>query len=873
MGNKIAVGTEICADLPPLIDTSLDCSLCTIGFPQFGGRFGVSFYTDNFCPTDAVEPQASIWMNGWYTNFGQLKCQQPGPEDEPDPGLFVARGQFSSVGYVNPLTGRGSSHKFRFTTEIRPTSEYTMSVKWICEVLGPRSVWQPYSSLTFSVVEVLGPHDDATLPYRGRMYVPENATTYVRWKGETRSYPPSASPAKGDIYTTDWSRTVSPPLTFLPPPFPPNTPFGWAFMWDGKKWQGAGSLSRWDIERIRADTGEPIPMSRFVPISVNTSIAGFGDGITAAKFTLGLESMREGCGGGGNQFPLCGMWFPLKGDTHPGAWHTCFRVIMEPDGGLPFFSTIGADTPDCGKVFRVSDGTIQYGPFCGCDKVVKTVHGKWEAQKNDDLPCYFPEVVTIGVPGEDVATVQEIQTNGTGSLVVKQLDGGKIWACHGIATGEDPNSQHKCSLMDWDFCEVTADKVVATGSPYVYKLRFEKHKLTMWLHALRFPSDPIMPVGCGPHEFDSWLWWCVNSEPLASKTRPPAATSGPFKTLAECIAQCVPAYPKKWYCVNNSCGEYDYEPAGFTSGPHDTEADCQAGCQPPPPESKWWCLDGNCSKAETQPSGSTGPYNTEANCNAACSKPPDFTPGWYCVETNGVRNCNWLTADDPGITDGPFQSETECSGNCQVGPSQDVWICDARVGSCVQMNRQTAMDAGLDFYESAGECQANCNTDPDQPSNPYQGYYCVPETNPVLKQQTYTCISWGGTTGPPSGASGGVYSTLDDCVKGCSGPPTIPFWCVEMADHSLACGQAVTAPPATVSGPYPTAIACFENCVIVVDPITMAPKTRSVTVRPSAPTSVRSLQSLSTVSDLSIIERLKKPCTRRGARLPLMGYG
>jgi|688.fasta_scaffold07216_13 hypothetical protein len=496
MGNRVSVGTEICADAPPLIETSLDCSLCTIGFPQFGGRFLISFYSGDFCPTDALEPSPSIWLQGMYPKMTQLKCVQPGYDQEPDPGLFAGEGIFGSVSYLNPATNRSAAQQFRHRVEVRPTSEYTMNLKWTCQVLGPRSIWSPYSSLNIEVVEVLGPNDSTATPYRSRQFVPVSGTSYVRWAGETRTYPPPAGAARGDIYTTQWSLEQDPPLQFLPDPFPPQTPAGWAFVWDGSKWNGYGSATRWDIEKIRADNGQPITMRRYIPISVDTSIAGEGDGVASAGITLGLESMREGCGGGGNSFPICGMWFPIKDDSNDGAWHTCFRVITQPDGGLPWMTQIGADQTDCGKRFLVNDGTVQYGPYCGCDKVIMKAWGRWESQKNDAIPCYYPEVVSIGVPGEAVAQVQEIQTNGTGSIVIKQLDGGKIWACHGISQGEDPTSPDKCSKMDWDFCEVTMDKVVTTGSPYVYKLRFDQHKLTMWLHSLRFPSDPILPEPC-----------------------------------------------------------------------------------------------------------------------------------------------------------------------------------------------------------------------------------------------------------------------------------------------------------------------------------------------------------------------------------------
>ena len=886
MGNRVAVGTEICADLPALIDTSLDCSLCTIGFPQFGGRFGVSFHTSNFCVVGGVEPSPSVWINGMYTQFGQLKCKQPG-DSEPDPGLFAGIGQFSGIGYTNPVTGRGSSHKFRYTVDVRPTSEYTLDVNWICQVIGPRSIWHPYSALRFEMVEVLGPNDDPSIPYRNRMYAPTSGTSYTRWKGETYSYPPPAG-AKGDIYTTEWSKA----LQYLPAPFPPQTGGGMAFMWNGDKWAEYGFLTRWDIEKKRADNGQSINLRTHVPIAVDTSIAGAGDGITSAMFILGLESMREGCGGGGNSFPACGMWFPTLNDSYGSGWHTCFRVITQPDGGLPWFTTIGADTPDCGKVFRVDDGTIQYGPFCGCDKLEKTVHGKWRSLKNDDLPCYFPEVVTIGVPGEDTATVQEIQTNGTGSIVVKQLDGGKIWACHGIATGEDPASPNKCSLMDWEFVEVTSDKVVATGSPYVYKLRFESHKLTMWLHSLRFPSDPIMPDACAPQTPPAWKWKCVNG-----KCEP--AADGQYKTLDECQKACETPPPKKWWCVGGTCVESVTPPVGNTGGPWDTADECSSSCKPDDGggTSKWWCIYGTLLERETSPHpDALGPYTSSAAANCG---PPEMV--WHCAESGPARISRWEATErgfqyygteqevidsgcgvppedrnywcitgnchyhetPPPYGEGPF-TEFECLERCGGEPPPvfepaiycvEVGGVNSGLTACTNLG-EPASGIVSGPYQKMEDCWFYCGNSgggPGDGSSPYSGYYCVPETNPTRAGGTpYTCISWGGTSGPPAGATGGKYATLEACVAGCAGTPdpdepSIPYWCVQTGQIGVKqCARAVTAPPGTVSGPYLTQTECASACQSTAPPDS-----------PVMPTS-RSIHP---------IERLKLPCVNMGESL------
>jgi len=84
------------------------------------------------------------------------------------------------------------------------------------------------------------------------------------------------------------------------------------------------------------------------------------------SMTIGTEALREGCGGGGNAFPVCGMWAPIADDSQGHAWHTCFRAIVKQTNGNSWdlsAKQLGVDMPDCGKKFLVDDGTIQYGPF------------------------------------------------------------------------------------------------------------------------------------------------------------------------------------------------------------------------------------------------------------------------------------------------------------------------------------------------------------------------------------------------------------------------------------------------------------------------------------------------------------------------------
>ena len=322
-------------------------------------------------------------------------------------------------------------------------------------------------------------------------------------------------------------------------------------------------------------------------------------------------------------------------------------------------------------------------------------------------------------------------------------------------------------------------------------------------------------------------------------------------TPPSCPAGPPPAPPTpttKFWCVNGSCVSGTTAPSGATGGPYATSEECSGACQPAPPTALWYCSNGFCIQASTPPPGALVGYSTQSACLANCSSIPPSQGSWWCVpDQNG---CVQSFSQPTGATSGPHPRKVDCDFGCLPPPENPVWWCGP--SGCVQSFTKPEGASG-GSYGTQAECVAACNPAP----SPYPGYYCVPVTNPTAEVPgPFTCISWGGQTGPPANTQGGKFSTLQDCVNSCgsSGPP---YWCVTNPAGGLnQCVQATTAPAGTVSGPYATSTLCFENCNLAVEPIQGTGPDPQV------------LQS----KDQEIRSRYSLPCVHRGDPIPNSGF-
>jgi hypothetical protein len=310
-----------------------------------------------------------------------------------------------------------------------------------------------------------------------------------------------------------------------------------------------------------------------------------------------------------------------------------------------------------------------------------------------------------------------------------------------------------------------------------------------------------------------------------------------------------PTPTTKYWCVNGSCVSGTTAPTGTTSGPYATASECSSNCQAIPTTALWYCSNGFCVQATTPPPGALVGYSTESACRASCSSIPPAQGSWWCVPAQ--NGCVQSFSQPTGATSGPHARKVDCDFGCVPPPPTIPYWCGS--SGCVQSWTRPEGSSGVS-YSTLASCQAGCNPTP----SPYPGFYCVPVTNPTAEAPgPFTCISWGGQSGPPVNSQGGKYSTLQDCVNSC-GSGT-PYWCVTNPAGGLnQCVQATTAPAGTVSGPYATSTICFENCNLSVEP--------SEALGPDpVPQALDS-------KDQEVRARYSLPCVHRGDPVPNSGF-
>jgi len=158
--NNPNVATNVCGDLPSLIPTSIDCSLCTIGWPMAGGTVRIEWFGPR-CNGPTADPSPSYWL-GIEPRYYQLKCINPGDDAEPNPGAWAGEGIFSGAGPA--AGGCANTYKLRAVVTAAPSGDVTCNVTvwW----LNASQAWPSYTSLSASMSEV----SPGAEPWRGRNF-------------------------------------------------------------------------------------------------------------------------------------------------------------------------------------------------------------------------------------------------------------------------------------------------------------------------------------------------------------------------------------------------------------------------------------------------------------------------------------------------------------------------------------------------------------------------------------------------------------------------------------------------------------------------------------------------------------------------------
>ena len=525
----------------------------------------------------------------------------------------------------------------------------------------------------------------------------------------------------------------------------------------GWSWQSYMSFSATLTEIVNADTtryrGRNFSTPDFISVTPG-SVGGVGDPVSFVKMTIGMQSMRCGCGSFGYGLPVCGFWDGTQ-------WLTCLRGVIRSNStyNVREFTQLGFNTAGCGGVSS--------GGYCLCDSF--TLASTSPPSTSPSMPTYNadPQFIldygVIGLPGgiEAVGALQQIQISAGSEagiqLVVKQVNGGTIYICT-----NDNGAGWIC----------TAAVVSQAKGPRI--LTATRATFDIWLYTLNFPNDNLLPTECSgggdyPVPSPSDPYWCTVAGCVQSPLQPANSLAGPYATSMLCAAACSGIIPPAdpWWCVGTTCVQSATPPEGYSSGPYDDSSACSAVCNPP--TGTYWCLYGNCVVSATSPDASaTGPYTTPEACAPACPGPAQMV--WVCTNSG----CG-TTARSSAIMSGTtyYLTESACQAACPIE-----FYCNEIEGSVACFQYAVAHPPASYLsgpYATIDNCYDGCDTGP--------GWYCL-----------------GGICGNysarPVGAYGPRHTSYFNCQSNCvviepiemAGPP------VEL-ERALAAAQQAETPP------------------------------------------------------------------------------
>lgn len=230
----------------------------------------------------------------------------------------------------------------------------------------------------------------------------------------------------------------------------------------------------------------------FYSITVN-QIGGKGDPVSYAKMTVGLFSMRVGCGSTDNAVPdTCGFWDGSQ-------WLTCLRGFIKSTGNYNVrgFTQFGFNTPTCAT-----------GDSCGCDTITLTSVSPPTGTCLYNSATFAADYGVLGLPGgvESVGAVQQVQHAPAVAgidVIVKQVNGGTIYIC----TNDNG--------AGW---VISAATVAKANSPRI--LTATRTGFVVYLYALNFPNSELLPVDC-------YTPPAMGTNPLLADQSPPPAAVQP----------------------------------------------------------------------------------------------------------------------------------------------------------------------------------------------------------------------------------------------------------------------------------------------------------------------------------------------------------
>lgn len=206
----------------------------------------------------------------------------------------------------------------------------------------------------------------------------------------------------------------------------------------------------------------------FFPISVN-QVGGKGDPVSYAKMSVGMFSMRIGCGSTGNAVPdTCGFWDGSQ-------WLTCLRGFIRSTSTTGFrgFTQFGFNTPTCATL-----------DSCGCDTITLSSVSPPTGTCTYNSAAFAATYGVLGLPGgiEAVGVIQQVQHAPAVAgvdVIVKQIANGVIYIC----TNDNG--------AGW---VVSAANVAKSNSPRI--LTANRTGFDVYLYTLNFPNSELLPEEC-----------------------------------------------------------------------------------------------------------------------------------------------------------------------------------------------------------------------------------------------------------------------------------------------------------------------------------------------------------------------------------------
>jgi hypothetical protein len=539
-----SVATEVCDTGNSLIPVNIDCSLCALGFPQYGGTIGITFYGPVCEPNSTPIPSewlgASMKMSAW-------KCPDPGPDAEPSSNTWKTIGYFDGVKKDDTCY-----RKYRFIATLNALGpsriSVSVSVQTLVSNLDGSASWAGYTSFASEMKEVVNLD---TTKYRIR-----NFST-----PEFISISPSQSGGVGDPVSYVKMIVIMNSMRQGCDSYDYGLPT--CGFWDGNRW----------ITCLQA----------FVKTRSTTTIRAFGQ--------LGFNP--KNCGTSGN---YCGCdQFTLTALSPPTG-------TAEYNNTNDFFSDYGVlgiagGVEAVGVVQQIQFVNVGETTMGGIVKVaVKFINGSIYACTNDGSGwvCGQPTVVKANSP--HIMIYQPYGKDYDLILYGMQFPNPNILSdqCsqNGGIPAPSPNDPFWC--VSGECVKSFLQPSGSNGGPYGSLIDCEARcvdGLPYWCwygHCLQRSAQPVGSTGpfnnasecggsCGDLEI---VYTCRPDGVCFGIPKWSAVNDGIpyYNTQQECVANCV----LRWYCGSDgNCYESaEINPAWSTSGPYANQQLCDNNCSP-----------------------------------------------------------------------------------------------------------------------------------------------------------------------------------------------------------------------------------------------------------------------------------------------------